>query len=79
MLDEIYPRRALEYAETYGIIDYEISGNKMIFYQNYSDDVHPVSGKRISYTMKRIVDLDIMRIIKNQRLKRLNKRGWNNV
>ena len=73
-----YNVRALEYCENYGIIEYQVNKNLLTYYQNYSDD-RDNRGNKLSYTMKRVVDLDNMSLVVNTRLKKLNKLGWRNV
>lgn len=51
-----YENKALQFAETYGIIDYKVKGNKMIFYQTFHTDC--TLTKKVKY--KVIVDLKTM-------------------
>ena len=51
-----YENKALQFAETYGIIDYKVKGNKMIFYQTFYTDCTLI--KKVKY--KVIVDLKTM-------------------
>lgn len=46
-------KRAIEYAEKYGIIDYEVKGNQMIYYANYPEYLYVPK-----HTIKVTVDLD---------------------
>lgn len=74
-----YRLRAQRYAERYGIIKYHVLGSKMVFYDNHRE-VERVGDtfKKVSYTMKRTVNLETGAET-SQRLKRLNKEGWQNV
>lgn len=79
-LNEVeYRLRAQQYAERFGIIKYHVSGNKMVYYDNHRE-VERVGNtfKKVAYTMKRIVNLDTGAET-SQRLRRLNKEGWQNV
>lgn len=73
-----YELKAQRFAERYGIVDYDVVRNTMVYYDNHRGKEY-VGGvlKFVSYTMKRTVNLDTGDIV-SIRLKRLNKRGWNN-
>lgn len=62
--------RAIEYIEKYGIIDYTIKGNKLIYYVDHLDYV----GQKIPTTYKAVVNLKTMQETRI-RLKKHNKRG----
>lgn len=64
---------ALNYAEKYGIIDYQVKDNKMIYYANY-----PKYLDNPRYTMKVTVNLDTLEE-ERQRLKRWNPKGNSNL
>ena len=66
-------QRALEYAEKYGIIDYKVDGNKMIYYANYPE--YLAEPKR---TYKVIVRLNTMKE-ERQLLRYWNKKGNANI
>ncbi len=66
--------RAIEYAETYGIIDYKVTGTKMVYYANY-----PVVQYEKRRTYKVIVDLNKMKECSRERLKRWNRNGNHNM
>lgn len=51
-----YEFRALRYAEKYGIIDYKIEDNKMIFYEFHKDSVYDKKPTKYKY----VVNLDTM-------------------
>ncbi len=51
-----YENKALQFAETYGIIDYKVKGNKMIFYEIFHTDSSLT--KKIKY--KIVIDLRTM-------------------
>lgn len=57
---EPYEDKALRYAERYGVIEYHVKGNKMIYYMSY-----PLERA----TMKVVVDLDAMKEDERIRLK----------
>ena len=73
-----YELVAIKYCEQYGIIEYQVKDNLLTYYQNYNDD-RDANGNRLAYTMKRVINLDTMKLIQNVRLKKLNKIGWHNV
>lgn len=50
---EYYKSRAIEYAEEYGIIEYRIKGNTMIYNVSY-----PKYLNQPRYTIQHIVNLD---------------------
>lgn len=54
ILSESLENRALGYAETYGIIEYHITGNNMIYYVSYY-------GSFEKCTVKAVVDLTTMK------------------
>lgn len=61
-------KKALYFAETYGILDYSIKGSIMIFYRNY-----PKYLNNPAYTVKHMIDLVTMnettQILKRKRPK----------
>lgn len=65
--------KAIEYVEKYGIIDYMIKGNKLIYYTDHRDYV----GQKIPTTYKAVVNLKTMKETRI-RLKKHNKRGLYN-
>ena len=48
-----YEQKALEYAERYGIVDYKVKGNTMIYYVR-----HPKYLSNAAYTVKHTVYLE---------------------
>ena len=68
-----YEERALRWAEQYGIIEYKVQGNKMIYVQTYG------GGYEKPYTMKSTINLDTMTTESRIKLKRLNRKGYYNV
>lgn len=69
---EYYENKAVSYAERYGIIEYRVSKNEMIYYQTY-----PTGG---TYDVR--VNLDTMKETRsklNLHLKRRVKAGVYNV
>lgn len=75
----IYDDKALKYAEHYGIITYRVKGNTMIYNQNYNNTEF-INGRWVSKpcTYQTIVNLDTGNELRNK-LKRLQKDGWDNV
>ena len=49
-------QRAIEYAEKYGILDFNVKGNRMVYYANY-----PAYLSEPNRTYKVIVRLDTMK------------------
>lgn len=68
-----YEERALRWAEQYGIIEYKVQGNKMIYVQTYG------GGCEKPYTVKSTINLDTMTTESRIKLKRLNRKGYYNV
>lgn len=66
-------KRALEYAEKYGIIDYKVKGNRMIYYANY-----PAYIAEPNRTYKVTVRLDTMKE-ERQLLKKYYPKGNHNM
>lgn len=64
---------ALEYAEKYGIIEYKVKGNRMIYYANY-----PEYLSEPRYTMKVTVRLNTLKE-ERQRLTKWNPKGNYNL
>lgn len=64
---------ALEYAEKYGIIEYKIKGNRMIYYANY-----PEYLSEPRYTMKVTVRLNTLKE-ERQKLTKWNPKGNYNL
>lgn len=62
--------KAIEYVEKYGIIDYTIKGNKLIYYVDHLDRV----GQKIPTTYKAVVNLKTMSETRIK-LKKHNRRG----
>ena len=71
---ECYRTKADSYAEQHGIIEYTVSGNKMIYYANYL--AYLSEGRR---TYKIVVNLDTMKEESRTQLKRWNKLGSYNI
>lgn len=69
-----YEVLASKYAEEYGIIEYKVDGNKMIYYANYPEYM---SEKRRSY--KVAVNLDEMKEESRVLLSKWNKNGNHNM
>lgn len=69
-----YTTKATQYAEEHGIIEYTVSGNKMIYYANYL--AYLSEGRR---TYKIVVNLDTMKEESRTRLKRWNRNGNYNM
>jgi len=69
-----YEERALQWAEQYGIIEYKVQGNKMIYVQTYNGGMYEKP-----YTMKSTINLDTMTTESRVRLQRLNRKGYYNV
>lgn len=65
--------RALRYAERYGILNYKVKGNRMIYYANY-----PEYLSEPRYTMKVTVRLDTMKE-ERQKLTKWNPKGNANM
>jgi len=65
-----YENNAALYSERYGICDYNIIGNKMIYYSN-----HPAYLKERRRTYKVIVNLDSLKEMNRVLLKRWSKKG----
>ena len=74
-----YDALALSYAEHYGILTYKVSGNLMIYNQNYQNNEF-IGGRWQAnpYTYQRTVNLDTMEVT-TKKLQRMNKNGWDNV
>lgn len=66
-----YEKNATLYCERYGIVDYKISGNELVYYANHPSS-HP-SERNITY--KVTVDLDTNKTIERKELKRYYKWG----
>lgn len=64
---------AREYAEKYGIIEYKIKGNRMIYYANY-----PAYLAEPRYTIKVTIRLDTLKE-ERQRLTKWNPKGNYNL
>ena len=64
---------ALEYAEKYGIIDYAVKGNRMIYYANYPEYLN---NKK--HTIKVTVRLNTLKE-ERQKLTYWNPRGNANI
>lgn len=60
---------ALQYAEKYGILDYKVKGNRMIYYANY-----PAYLTEPKYTMKVTVRLNTLKE-ERQKLRKWNPKG----
>lgn len=71
-MGNIYEQRALEYAERYGIIDYKVQNNLMIYKVSY-----PAYLSQPHYTVKRTVNLDTGEV-KSEMMKRYSKEGEHN-
>jgi len=69
MENSLNENKALKYAEKYGIIDYKVTDNIMIYYSSYV-------GEHTTY--KCIVDLTTFHETR-QAMKRYNKKHINNV
>ena len=69
----IKEQKALEYAEKYGILDYKIKGNRMIYYANYPEYL---SEPRKTY--KVTVRLDTMKE-ERQKLTKWRAEGNSNM
>jgi len=69
-----YEQRAMLYAERYGIVAYDVVGNKMIYYKSYQAYIN-----NPRYTVKFVVNLDTMQSSGGIILKRYNKKGELNV
>lgn len=69
-----YEILASKYAEEYGIIEYKVDKNKMIYYANYPEHI---GEKRRSY--KVTVNLDEIKEESRELLKRWNKNGNYNM
>ena len=68
-----YEDKATQYAEQHGIIEYTVSGNKMVYYANY-----PAYLSEQRRTYKIVVNLDTMKETRTH-LKRWNKLGNSNM
>ena len=68
----IYSQRALQYSEKYGIIEYRIKGNLMIYNVSY-----PAYLGNPHYTIQHTINLDDMSHTSKQ-LKRYDARGVHN-
>ena len=68
-MQEQKEQKALEYAEKYGILDWKVKGNRMIYYANY-----PEYLSEPKYTIKVTVRLDTMKE-ERQRLNKWNPKG----
>lgn len=76
---EFYEKRARRYAEYYGIINYKVRGNIMIFNQNYGQKEVASGtwvGKPVTY--RREVELYTYNV-RSTKLDRLQRNGWDNV
>ena len=71
---EHYKTKADCYAEEHGIVEYTISGNKMIYYTNY-----PTYLSEQRRTYKIVVNLNTMKEESRIQLKRWNKLGSYNM
>ena len=69
-----YEEKALRYAEEHGILDYYVSGCKMIYYANY-----PAYLAKPRRTYKVVVNLYTGKEESRVRLKRWNRNGDNNM
>lgn len=76
---EYYEAKALAHAERYGILEYRVKKNIMIYNQNYKNTEY-INGKwrDTPCTYQRIVNLDTGEI-STKKLQRLQKDGWHNV
>ena len=68
-----YEDKATQYAEQHGIIEYTVSGNKMVYYANY-----PAYLSEPRKTYKIMVNLNSMNETRTH-LKRWNKLGNSNM
>ena len=66
-----HEKRAILFCETYGIIEYQIKGNELIYYRNSA------IAQGVYKTYKHVVNLDTMEESVKE-LKRLNKKGYSN-
>ena len=64
---------ALEYAEKFGIVDYKVKGNRMIYYANY-----PEYLGEPRYTIKVTIRLDTLKE-ERQKLTKWNPLGNSNM
>ena len=69
-----YEEKAIQYAEGHGILDYYVSGNKMIYYANYL--AYLAEPRR---TYKVTVNLDTGEEESRVQLKRWNRAGNHNM
>lgn len=76
---DFYHYKAAMYTEKYGIISYKITGNSLLYNQNYLNKEF-IGGKwkENPCTYQRIVNLDTGEVV-SKRLQRLQKNGWDNV
>ena len=68
-----YEERAIQWAERYGIVEYRVQGNKMIYVQTYG------GGYEKPYTMKSTINLDTMTTESRVKLRRMSRKGYYNV
>ena len=68
-----YEEKAIEYSEKYGIVDYEVDQNKMIYYSNY-----PKYLAEPRRTYKVVVNLDTQKEELRTLLKRWSIKGQHN-
>ena len=67
----LHEKNALTFCEKYGIIDYKVKSNQLIYYRNCA------IAQGIYRTYKHIVNLDTMQESVKE-LKRINKKGFIN-
>lgn len=65
-----YTQVAIAYAEKYGILEWTIKGNKMVYYRNYHYERN---------TYKIVVNLDTQKEESRTRLQRYYKKGYRNA
>lgn len=68
-----YEERAIQWADRYGIVEYKVQGNKMIYVQTYG------GGYEKPYTMKSTINLDTMTTESRVKLRRMSRKGYYNV
>lgn len=66
-----HEKRAILFCETYGIIEYQIKGDQLIYYRNNA------IAQGVYRTYKHTVNLDTMKETVTE-LKKLNKKGFIN-
>lgn len=70
---EIYNKRAIVYCEKFGIVEYRINGNTLVYNQSY-----PACSCQSRYTVQHKINLDTMEETVT-RLKRFDPKGYYNV